>query len=118
MICFYKSKDIAMNDRKKNLTRNEEIILLSILKLQQDAYLVAIVDHISRIMGKKASVATIYFPLSRLEEQGMIVSKFGEATAVRGGRRKKIYSVTEPGFDLLEEHKRVSDMLWQDYMKI
>jgi DNA-binding PadR family transcriptional regulator len=44
----------------------------------------------------------------------VIVSKFGEATAVRGGRRKKIYSVTELGFELLEEHKRVSDLLWQE----
>ncbi|MGB2908840.1 MAG: PadR family transcriptional regulator [Candidatus Aminicenantaceae bacterium] len=65
-------------------------------------------------MKKRASVATIYFPLSRLEEHGVIVSKFGEATAVRGGRRKKIYSVTELGFELLDEHKRVSDLLWQE----
>jgi DNA-binding PadR family transcriptional regulator len=104
--------------KEKGLTRNEEIILLSILKLRQDAYLVAIVDLISRVTGKKTSVATIYFPLSRLEEQGVIVSQFGESTAVRGGRRKKIYSVTDLGFGLLAEHKRVSDLLWQEYLKI
>jgi DNA-binding PadR family transcriptional regulator len=102
--------------KEKGLTRNEEVILLSILKLRQDAYLVAIVDHISQITGKKTSVATIYFPLSRLEEQGVVSSRFGEATAVRGGRRKKIYSVTELGFRLLEEHKRVSDLLWREFV--
>jgi len=106
-----------MNNRERGLTRNEEIILLSILKLRDDAYLVALVDHISRITGKKASVATIYFPLNRLEEQGVITSRFGEATAVRGGRRKKIYSITHTGFERLEEYRRVSDLLWHDYMK-
>ncbi len=109
---------MAMKDTKKGLTRNEEIILLSILKLRQDAYLVALVDHIAGITGKRTSVATIYFPLSRLEEQGVIDSQFGEATAVRGGRRKKIYSVTGMGFKLLEEHKRISDLLWKDFSEI
>jgi DNA-binding PadR family transcriptional regulator len=107
-----------MNTKERGLTRNEEIILLSVLNLKEDAYLVAIVDHISRITGKKASVATIYFPLNRLEEQGLIDSRFGEATAVRGGRRKKIYSVTQSGFARLEEYRRVSDLLWQDYLKL
>ena len=105
------------NAKDRGLTRNEEIILLSILNLQEDAYLVAIVDHISRVTGKKASVATIYFPLNRLEEQGLIASRFGESTAVRGGRRKKIYSITHRGFERLEEYRRVSDLLWQDYVK-
>ena len=105
-----------MNNKDRGLTRNEEIILLSILKLKDDAYLVALVDHISRITGKKASVATIYFPLSRLEEQGVITSSFGEATAVRGGRRKKIYSITHTGFARLEEYRRISDLLWQDFL--
>ncbi len=106
-----------MKNKDRGLTRNEEIILLSIFNLKEDAYLVAIVDHISRLTGKKASVATIYFPLNRLEEQGLIVSRFSEATAVRGGRRKKIYSITKQGFERLEEYRRVSQRLWQDYMK-
>ena len=105
-----------MNNKDRGLTRNEEIILLSILKLKEDAYLVALVDHISRVTGKKASVATIYFPLSRLEEQGVITSSFGEATAVRGGRRKKIYTITDTGFERLKEYRRISDLLWRDYL--
>ena len=40
---------------------------------------------------------------------------FGESTAVRGGRRKKIYSITRLGFQVLEEHKRISDLLWESY---
>jgi DNA-binding PadR family transcriptional regulator len=37
---------------------------------------------------------------------------------VRGGRRKKIYTITKWGFELLTEHKRISDMLWENYLKI
>ena len=75
----------------KGLTRKEELIMLSILNLQKDAYLIAITDHLSKITGKRVSLTSVHLPLSRLEKQGLIESEFGEATAVRGGRRKKIY---------------------------
>ena len=45
-------------------------------------------------------------------------SKLGEATAVRGGRRKKIYQLTKIGLEALAEHKRISDQLWADFAKL
>ncbi len=45
------------------------------------------------------------------------VSEFGKATAVRGGRRKKIYTITKPGFESLKEYKRISDLLWENCLK-
>jgi PadR family transcriptional regulator PadR len=99
----------------KGLTRKEELIMLSILNLQRDAYLIAITDHLSKITGKRVSLTSVHLPLSRLEKQGLIKSEFGEATAVRGGRRKKIYKVTEMGFEELNEYKRITDMLWTNY---
>lgn len=99
----------------KGLTRKEELIMLSILNLQKDAYLIAITDHLSKITGKKVSLTSVHLPLSRLEKQGLIESEFGEATAVRGGRRKKIYKVTKIGFKELNEYKRITDMLWTHY---
>lgn len=104
-----------MKKNIKSLTRKEELIILSILNLDRDAYLIAIVDHISKVTGKKASVTSVYFPLNRLEELELIKSEFGEATAVRGGRRKKIYTITQLGFEVLDEHKRISDLLWNSY---
>ena len=91
--------------------------MLSILNLEDDAYLIAIVDHLSKITGKKASLTSVHLPLSRLENYGLIASEFGEATPRRGGRRKKIYIITDIGFEVLEEHKRVSDLLWRKYLK-
>jgi DNA-binding PadR family transcriptional regulator len=101
----------------KSLTRKEEIILLSILNLEKDAYLIAIVDHLSKITCKKVSLTSVHLPLGRLEKAGLIESEFGESTAVRGGRRKKIYKITRVGIEMLDEHKRISDLLWENYMR-
>lgn len=102
----------------KGLTRLEELIMLSILNLQKDAYLIAITDHLSRLVGRKISLTSAHLPLSRLEKKGLIESEYGEATAVRGGRRKKIYKVTKMGFEELNEYKRITDKLWADYGKL
>jgi len=106
-----------MRKKMKSLTRKEELIMLSIVHLKKSAYLVAIVDHLSQTTGKKVSLTSVHLPLNRLEKSGLIESEFGEATAIRGGRRKKIYSITKLGFEALEEHKRISDQLWENYLK-
>ena len=97
------------------LTRKEELILLSILNLKKDAYLVAITDHLSQIMRKKITITSVHLPLNRLERRGIIQSKLGEGTAVRGGRRKRIYTITKTGFKELHEYKRIHDKLWAKY---
>jgi len=102
----------------KGLTRIEELTMLSILNLQRNAYLIAITNHLSKITGKKVSLTSAHLPLSRLEKRGLIESEFGEATAVRGGRRKKIYRVTKTGFKELNEYKRITDMLWTNYSRL
>ena len=102
----------------KTLTRNEELILLSILNLQDNAYLIAIQDHLSEITGKNISLTSVHLPLTRLEKSGLIESEFGDATAVRGGRRKKIYKVTNEGFEAIYEYKRISDTLWHNYLRL
>jgi len=106
-----------MRQHMKSLTRKEELIMLSIINLKKNAYLVAIVDHLSQATGKKVSLTSVHLPLNRLEKNGLIESEFGEATAVRGGRRKKIYTITKLGFEALDEHKRISDLLWENYLK-
>ena len=82
---------------------------------KSDAYLISIVDHLSKITGKKVSLTSVHIPLSRLEKSELIISNYGEATAVRGGRRKKVYRITNLGMEALEDHKRVSDLLWKNY---
>jgi PadR family transcriptional regulator PadR len=97
------------------LTRNEEMLLMAVLNLRKDAYLVAIADYLTDILGKNIGITTIHLPLHRLEKRGLIASEMGEATAVRGGRSKRIYSLTRPGFEALERHKRVTDLIWDRF---
>jgi len=99
----------------KLITRKEELVLLSILNLGSKAYLIAIQEHLSKVMGKPVSLTSVHLPLSRLEKSGLIDAKFGKATAVRGGRRKKIYNLTKPGLEALHAYKQVSDNLWNEY---
>ena len=102
----------------KNITRQEELIMLSILNLKKDAYLIGILDYLSDVTDKKISLTSVHLPLSRLERQGLIEAEFGEATAVRGGRRKKIYKITKLGFAALKDHKKINDVLWENYSKL
>ena len=100
------------------LSQREEQILLAIGYLREEAYLVAIRKHLSKITGKELSIGAVHIPLRRIEKQGLIAASFGESTAIRGGRRKKIYRLTSEGLAALEENKKVSDRLWADYRKV
>ena len=94
------------------ISKREEQILLAVADLEGEAYLVQIRRHLSTILEKKISIGAVHIPLRRLERSGCVEAAFGEATAVRGGRRKKIYRLTPKGFAVLQESKRVHDVLW------
>ena len=80
----------------KAITRNEELILLSILQLGDEAYLVAIQDHLTNVMQKKISLTSVHLPLSRLEKNGLIQGEWD----VTGARPKKYYRVTPKGLSV------------------
>jgi len=101
----------------KSITRIEEIIMLSILNLGANAYLVSILGYVSKTLGKSVSLTSVHLPLSRLEKNGYLESSFGDATPVRGGRRKKIYSISKTGLQALEEYRNISNKLWDSYLK-
>mgnify|MGYP002084963891 CR=1 FL=1 len=88
---------------KKFLGEFEELILLAILKLSNDAYGVPIAETIEEFSGKRVSIGALYTSLSRLEEKGFIRSRIGESTDERGGRAKKYYAVEGTGLEVLQE---------------
>jgi len=99
----------------EQLSKREEHILLAIGTLGENAYLVAIIRLLSEITGRSLSIGAVHIPLRRLEKKGLIESAFGEATAVRGGRRKKIYRLTCSAMEALLENKRINDSLWINF---
>jgi PadR family transcriptional regulator PadR len=96
----------------KLLSRAEEIILLTILKLEDDAYGVAIRDHLKNETGTEWSFGSIYMPLNRLTNKGYVTKNYGEPVPERGGRRKCIYKVTDTGISALRDLQRIQLSVW------
>ena len=83
--------------------------LAAVLRLGDRAYGVTILEEVSKRIGKDVSIGTIYTTLYRLENRGFLVSAMGEATAKRGGRAKKFYSLTPHGHAALSESLNALD---------
>lgn len=90
----------------------EELILLTIAALMSDAYSVAIVDELENHTGRAVKLGVVHAVLNRLEEKGLVKSKLGEATKMRGGKRKRFYTLTIPGKAALVRAKDMRDQLW------
>jgi DNA-binding PadR family transcriptional regulator len=98
------------------LSRREEQALLAIWNLKDDAYLLSILKYLSKITGSKWSLGTVQKPLLQLERKGFISTYMGESLPVRGGRRKKMCSITKQGIDALKSLKSEQDIQWQNFL--
>lgn len=98
------------------LSRREEQVLLAIWDLKDQAYLLAIREHLSRITDHAWSVGIVHKPLMQLERKTCVTSFMGDATARRGGRRKKIYRITQEGIEALKLLKNEHDALWRNFL--
>lgn len=90
----------------------EEIVLLTIAGLVDEAYSVAICDELARYTGREAKLGVVHAVLNRLEEKNLVKSKLGDATSMRGGKRKRYYTVTAAGKAALVKSKEMRDELW------
>ena len=90
----------------------EELVLLTVAVLSPGAYGVAISDELEKQTGRSVNISAVHAALHRLEEKGMLESKLGEATAERGGRRKRLFVVTAQGSNTLHELKAMRAKLW------
>ena len=89
--------------KKYQLGEFEEIVMLTVGILYKAAYGVAIIDEIERRLSRKVSIGSLQTVLRRLENKGYLRSEFGEATNVRGGKRKRYFSLTSLGSRVLRE---------------
>ncbi|MCP4723887.1 MAG: PadR family transcriptional regulator [bacterium] len=96
------------------LTRREEIILLSVWRLKNEAYGMTIKNHVSQATGKKWLFGSIYTPLEKLLEKGYLRSEKGDPTPERGGRAKVYFMLTKDGMNALQNLQRVYEFLWKD----
>jgi len=90
----------------------EELVLLIVAMLGDDAYGVKITHDIIQQTNRSVRLNQVHASLNRLEDKGMIISKVGDPTAERGGRRKRIFTITVFGQQTLKEMKEVRAHLW------
>ncbi|WP_421977473.1 PadR family transcriptional regulator [Roseivirga seohaensis] len=98
--------------KKTKLGEFEELVLMTVVVLQAEAYGVEIKRELEDRLKEKLSVGSIQSALKRMEEKGFLISEFGEATQKRGGKRKRIYSATPYAHRVLEEMKDIRTQLW------
>ena len=91
----------------KILTKPEELLLLAICNLGENAYGVEILKYVSEKTRTDWSIGSIYVPLDRLARLGYVVSYQGEPTSKRGGKSKRYFKITVKGTSALRESLRV-----------
>ncbi|MEM6844478.1 MAG: helix-turn-helix transcriptional regulator [Bacteroidota bacterium] len=104
--------------KKIALGEFEEIVLLTVAVLFDEAYGVAIKREIEQRLERSVSVGALQSALRRMEDKGFLKSRLGEATQVRGGKRKRYFTVTPYGKQVLTEVRDARSQLWQAIPKV
>jgi len=90
----------------------ELMVLLSLIRLGEDAYGVPISREIEAQAGREVALASVYAALQRLETKGLVKSWLGETTPERGGRAKKHFAITAKGLREARQTHRSLTQLW------
>jgi DNA-binding PadR family transcriptional regulator len=96
----------------------EELVLLTVGILYPEAYAVAVMDEIDKQAGRSLNISAVHAVLTRLEEKGYLVSKMGDPSQERGGRRKRIFLLTASGKRVLEEANQLRTQLFNQIPRI
>ncbi len=91
----------------------QEVVLLVILILDDNAYGVSIQEEIKKELNRNVSRGALHTALTRLQDKNFIKSDLSDATKKRGGRRKRLYTVTNLGREALKDARHLREQLWQ-----
>jgi PadR family transcriptional regulator PadR len=97
----------------KFLSRSEEFVLLAVLYLQEDAYGVAIRNQLRKMTGESWAFGAVFVMLSRLEKKQLLESHLADPSPRRGGKSKRIYSLTLDGLEELTKVRKVQAAAWK-----
>jgi len=90
----------------------EEIVLLAVGILSDEAYGVGVRKQIENQTNRSVNIGAVHTALHRLEEKGYLKSKFGEASEVRGGKRKRLFTLTTSGIKALKHAQELRSQMW------
>jgi len=98
---------------QERLGEFEEFTLLAVRALGESTYGVPVQRFVEQATGRRASIGAVYAALDRLEAKGFVRSLMGEPTATRGGKRKRMFTVTPAGITIAAELRRVREQIWR-----
>jgi PadR family transcriptional regulator len=96
----------------------EELVLLAVGILFDDAYGLALVDELEKQTGRPVMISAVHKALVRLEQKGFLKSRMGGATERRGGRDKRLYTLTESGTAVLNHARDIRNAMWKQVPKV
>lgn len=102
----------------KYLGEFEELVLLTVGVLNDNAYGVSVKSEIESQSGRKVTLSAAHAALSRLEEKGFLESGFGPATSERGGKPKRLFKLTNLGREALQASRELRDNLWNQIPEV
>jgi PadR family transcriptional regulator PadR len=96
----------------KKLTINEQIFLIAIWHLKNDAYGIKVMDKIADLTGSKILLGTLYNTLDHLARKGFVTSERKNTPVGQGGNNRVYYSLTHSGLKALQEARMLQENLW------
>lgn len=104
--------------KQYSLGEFEELVLLMVAALHDEAYGVAILENLEEELEKKLNISAVHVALKWIEDKGFVKSRFGGITEDRGGRRKKYYVITALGKRMLDEQYEVRNSIYKRIPKV
>lgn len=99
----------------KELTKTEEILLLSIWQLKDQAYGLKIRRYVSTLIGKDFTYGNLYSALSQLTQKQLVNKRVGEDAPYRGGKRRMYYTLSSVGVEALKNAYEMNNKLWKNF---
>ena len=99
--------------REGYLGEFEQVLLLAVMRLEEDAYGARLMEELENTIGRRVSRGSVYVTLDRLEDKGWLTSRVSGARPERGGRPRRIVSVTPEGLDQLRRSRAALITLWE-----
>ncbi len=104
--------------KRETIGEFEELCLLMVGILHEEAYGVSVKDEIKNRTGRDVTISSIHSTLVRLEKKGLLKSSMGGANDIRGGRAKRIFEMTAAGKQTINEARELRNQLWTDIPKL
>jgi DNA-binding PadR family transcriptional regulator len=101
-----------MANKESYLGEFEHVVLLTIMRLKDDAYGVTVREQVKQLIDREVSIGALYATVDRLEKKSFITTHSSQPTPERGGRAKRYLTITSRGVDVLQATKNNLDILW------